>query len=150
MHLAKVIGPHNFVKSVIRTEEHIPDIEAISSHPLLLSLEDAPVEDFTRAFEGVDIVYFSAGAGGKGGAERTKKVDYEGAVKVFDAIEGVKGVKPRLVLVSAIDVRNPDGKVPEYYVSQRCRLRRCITLNSCRMMRTLQHPRPGGVASALI
>jgi len=115
MLLAKIIGPHNLVKSVIRAEAHIPDIEAVSSHPLLLSLEDAPVEDFTRAFEGVDVVYFSAGAGGKGGAERTKKVDYEGAVKVFDAIEGVKGVKPMLVLVSAVDVRNPDGKVPDYY-----------------------------------
>jgi len=115
MRLAKIIGPQNDVKSVIRTEAHILDIEAVSSHPLLLSLEDAPVEDFTRAFEGVDVVYFSAGAGGKGGEERTKKVDYEGAVKVFDAIEAVKGIKPRLILVSAVDVRNPDGEVPEHY-----------------------------------
>lgn len=105
------------VKSVIRTEEHIPDIKAVSSHPLLLSLEDTPVADFTSAFEDVDVVYFSAGAGGKGGAERTKKVDYEGAVKIFDAIEGVQGKKPRLILVSAADVRDPDGKIPEHYVS---------------------------------
>ncbi|KIM81998.1 hypothetical protein PILCRDRAFT_820886 [Piloderma croceum F 1598] len=115
LRLAKLIGANNSVKSVIRTEEHIQDIEAVSSHPLLLSLEDAPVADFTRAFEDVDVVYFSAGAGGKGGAERTKKVDYEGAVKIFDAIEGVQGKKPRLILVSAVDVRDPDGKVPEHY-----------------------------------
>lgn len=43
-------------------------------------------------------------------------MDYEGAVKVFDAIEGVKGSKPRLILVSAIDIRDPD-KVPAHYVS---------------------------------
>ena len=117
LRLAKLIGPSNSVKSIIRTEAHIPDIKAASAHPLLLSLEDAPVADFTRVFEGVDVVYFSAGAGGKGGPERTKKVDYEGAVKVFDAIEGVEGKKPRLILVSAVDVRDPNGKVPEHYVS---------------------------------
>jgi hypothetical protein len=43
-------------------------------------------------------------------------VDYEGALKVFDAIEGVKASKPRLILVSAIDIRDPD-KVPAHYVS---------------------------------
>lgn len=116
LRLAKLIGANNTVKSVIRTEAHIPDIQAASSHPLLLSLEDAPVVDFSKAFEGVDVVYFSAGAGGKGGPERTKKVDYEGAIKVFDAIEGVQGKKPRLILVSAIHAGNLDGKCPEHYV----------------------------------
>lgn len=115
--LAKLIGPQNNVKSVIRTKSHEADIKAASAHPLLLCLEDSPVSEFTQAFEGVDVVYFSAGAGGKGGPDATKKVDYEGALKVFDAIEGVAGKKPRLVLVSAVDVRNPDGPVPSHYVS---------------------------------
>jgi hypothetical protein len=75
------------------------------------------VSTFTAAFEETkaDVVVFSAGAGGKGGEERTKAVDYEGAVKVFDAIEGVSGSKPRLILVSAIDIRD-ESKVPEHYV----------------------------------
>ena len=68
-------------------------------------------------FKGNDVVVFSAGAGGKGGPERTKAVDYEGAVKVFDAIEGVEGAKPRLVLVSAIDVRDVNADPPPHYVS---------------------------------
>lgn len=64
------------------------------------------------------MVYFSAGAGGKGGEERTKKVDYEGAVKIYDAIEGVaEGKRPFLVLVSGIDVRDPE-KIPAHYVSR--------------------------------
>ncbi|KAF7966905.1 hypothetical protein HWV62_36621 [Athelia sp. TMB] len=113
--LAKIIGGQNSVKSIIRTKEHEADIKAVSSQPLLLSLEDSPVSDFTKAFEGADVIYFSAGAGGKGGSERTKKVDYEGAVKTFDAIEGVSGKKPRLVLVSAVDVRDPDGEFPSHY-----------------------------------
>lgn len=62
-------------------------------------------------------MYFSAGAGGKGGEERTKKVDYEGALKIFDAVEGVKETKkPFLILVSGVDIRNPD-KIPAHYVS---------------------------------
>ncbi|KAJ7436610.1 NADH(P)-binding-domain-containing protein, partial [Mycena latifolia] len=51
---------------------------------------------------------------GKGGEERTKRVDYEGAVKVFDAIEAVDGAHPRLVLVSALDVRD-HNKIPAHY-----------------------------------
>ena len=101
--------------SIIRTEDQIPDITDASATPLTLSLEDDPVDKFTAAFEGSDIVVFSAGAGGKGGPERTKAVDYEGALKVYDAIEAVKGEKPRLLLISAIDVRNPDI-IPDYYV----------------------------------
>lgn len=82
----------------------------------MLSLEDSPAEDLVRVFEKKDLVYFTAGSGGKGGADRTKKVDYEGAVKVFDAIEAVEGGgRPRLVLVSAMDIRDGE-KVPEYYV----------------------------------
>ena len=54
---------------------------------------------------------------GGGGEERTQKVDYEGALKIFDAIEGVEGpVKPRLILVSALDIRDPE-KIPTHYVS---------------------------------
>ena len=121
LRLAKLLAPTHTVTSIIRTSAHSPDITSIPAKPLVLSLEDSPVAEFSQAFEGQDVIYFSAGAGGKGGDERTKQVDYEGAVKVFDAIEGVKGNKPRLVLVSAIDVRDPD-KVPEYYV------RRALTI----------------------
>ena len=103
--------------SIIRDPAHEKDIKDISATPLLLSLEDASVADFSKAFKGCDVVYFSAGAGGKGSEERTKKVDYEGALKIFDAIEGVEGpVKPRLILVSALDIRDPE-KIPAHYVS---------------------------------
>ena len=46
-----------------------------------------------------------------------KKVDWEGAVKVFDAIEAVeKDPKPRLILVSALDVRDRSKPYPDHYV----------------------------------
>lgn len=124
LRLARILGPSHAVTSIIRTVAHEEDIKAASATPLLLSLEESAVSEFTAAFQGVDVVYFSAGAGGTGGEERTKSVDYEGALKVFDAIEGVQGTRPRLILVSAIDVRDPE-KIPAHYV----RARRLISSN---------------------
>uniref|UniRef100_A0A8H7XTM1 NAD(P)-binding domain-containing protein n=1 Tax=Psilocybe cubensis TaxID=181762 RepID=A0A8H7XTM1_PSICU len=114
LRLAKLLSATKSVTSIIRDASQNNDIMDVSATPLVLSLEDSPVSDFTKAFTGQDVVYFSAGAGGKGGEERTKKVDYEGAVKVFDAIEGVSSAKPRLILVSAIDIRDPE-KIPAHY-----------------------------------
>lgn len=97
-----------------------PDPSLIA--PIVLSLETSSVEEFTDVFTGSDVVYFIAGAGGKpdedgqAADERTKKVDYEGAVKVFDAVQAVKGTKPHLILVSAIDLRDSE-KIPAHYVS---------------------------------
>ena len=65
--------------------------------PIVASIEDDPVSKFTEIFQDSEVVVFSAGAGGKGGPDRTEKVDYGGALKVFDAIEAVnrEGEKPR-------------------------------------------------------
>lgn len=46
------------------------------------SLFKIPLQHFSKVYKGL---YFSVGAGGQGGEERTKKVDYEGALKIFDA-----------------------------------------------------------------
>jgi hypothetical protein len=85
---------------------------------------------------------FAAGAGGKGGPERTKKVDYEGALKgastssrialsysfqmmemmlinlhdhslVFEAIK-IASVN-RFLLISAVDCRDRSQPPPSYY-----------------------------------
>jgi len=114
LRLARLLTTAHTVTSIIRSSEHSADISAERAVPLVLSLEDDSVAEFSKVFEGADVVVFSAGAGGKGGPERTKKVDYEGAVKIFDAVENVKGDKPRLILVSAIDIRDPN-KIPAHY-----------------------------------
>ncbi|KAH8115118.1 NAD-binding protein [Phellopilus nigrolimitatus] len=102
------------VFSIIRNPEHSKEVAETGATPSVLSIEDDSKEKFAETFEGKDIVYFSAGAGGKGGPERTRKVDYEGAVKVFDAIELVKSARPRLIMVSAIDIRDPNT-IPAHY-----------------------------------
>ncbi|ETW79982.1 hypothetical protein HETIRDRAFT_435197 [Heterobasidion irregulare TC 32-1] len=119
LRLAGLIASKHSITSIIRDPAHSADLKAISTDitPLVLSLEDSPVSEFSSAFTDAATVVFSAGAGGNGGAERTRKVDYEGALKVFDAIEAVAGPKPHLVLVSALDVRDPN-KIPEHYTEE--------------------------------
>ncbi|KAB5592867.1 hypothetical protein CTheo_3656 [Ceratobasidium theobromae] len=120
LHLARLaVARSHQVTSLIRDPAHAQDITDIGAVPKLISLEDAPAADFTALFTetNADVVCFSAGAGGKGGEERTKAVDYLGAVKIFDAIDAVPGKKPRLVLVSGLDVGNQDT-FPDHYNEQ--------------------------------
>ena len=75
--------PHRFVKRmliVVLVHPSNDEIAKAGATPYVLSLEDASVKDFAELFdkEKPDGVVFSAGAGGKGGEERTKAVDYEG------------------------------------------------------------------------
>lgn len=120
LRLAKILSAQKHsVISVIRDKAQASDISATGAKPEVLSLEDAPASTFAELFQrtNTSLVYFSAGAGGKGGEARTKAVDYDGALKIFDAIELVpQGSRPFLVLVSGIDVRHPD-KIPAHYVS---------------------------------
>lgn len=120
LRLAKILSAQKHsVISVIRDKAQASDITATGAKPEVLSLEDAPASTFAEFFQrtNTSLVYFSAGAGGKGGEARTKAVDYDGALKIFDAIELVpQGSRPFLVLVSGIDVRHPD-KTPAHYVS---------------------------------
>jgi nucleoside-diphosphate-sugar epimerase len=91
------------------------DLEAIGTTPTVLSLESATVPEITALLttHKPDAVIWSAGAGGKGGKERTIAVDYEGAVKVFEGME-TANIR-RLIHVGAVDVRSRDKGIPEYY-----------------------------------
>lgn len=70
------------VSSLVRNESHFGAIQDAGGTPRLLSIEDATVGDLKSEFEGARGVLFAAGAGGKGGKDRTRKVDEEGAIKV--------------------------------------------------------------------
>ncbi|GAA6008591.1 hypothetical protein JCM10207_007169 [Rhodosporidiobolus poonsookiae] len=115
LHFARLASPSFSVHSLVRTQDHFADLESAGAKPVLLSLEEASVADLSAAFKGAQGVLFSAGSGGKGGPERTKKVDEEGAIKVMDAIEQLEGEKPKFVLVGAIDTRDMSKPPPSYY-----------------------------------
>ena len=88
------------VISVIRNPAQADDVAATGASPLVLSVEDATVEELTRALTGADAVVWSAGAGGKGGPQRTDAVDRAAAIRSMEAAAAA-GVR-RYVMVSFI------------------------------------------------
>ncbi|GAA5904504.1 hypothetical protein JCM6882_008926 [Rhodosporidiobolus microsporus] len=118
LHFARLAAPSFSVTSLVRSKDHFGDITSTGATPQLLSLEEASVEQLAEAFRGKEGVLFSAGSGGKGGKERTKAVDEEGAIKVFDAIETLPEPRPKLILVGAIDTRDMSKPPPSYYTKE--------------------------------
>ncbi|AMD87105.1 SDR family oxidoreductase [Actinomyces radicidentis] len=86
------------VVSLIRDADQAPDIAAVGAEPLVVSVEDATQQDITAALMGADAVVWSAGAGGKGGPDRTDAVDRQAAIRSMAAAADA-GVK-RYVMVS--------------------------------------------------
>lgn len=114
------------VVSQIRQAAHVEDLPKPSAPgsgkvvPLVSSLEGLTPSQLIEYFNEHEpnVVVFSAGAGGKGGAERTFAVDRDGAVRVFDALEqwgaGKRQDFKRFLLVSAVDSRDTSQKVDWY------------------------------------
>ena len=88
------------VVSLIRNPDHAEEVAAGGASPLLLSVETAGVQDLTEAFDGADAVVWSAGAGGKGGPERTDAVDRAAAIRTMEAAAAAGA--GRYVMVSFI------------------------------------------------
>jgi nucleoside-diphosphate-sugar epimerase len=100
---------------------HLPQPGPGKVEPLVKSLEELSVDQIADLFKAQEpnVILFAAGAGGKGGQERTFKVDRDGAIKVFDAIEksGIANNDSfsRFLLISAVDTRNVEKTKPEWY-----------------------------------
>ncbi|WWC59380.1 uncharacterized protein I303_101932 [Kwoniella dejecticola CBS 10117] len=101
------------VHSVIRNDGHSDELKKLGAKIHILSLEDASVPDLVSLFSEVkpDVVIFAAGAAGK--PPGPDVIDYEGAVKVFDALESAN--TKRLILIGAVDVRTRDKGWPDWY-----------------------------------
>lgn len=78
-------GRGDQVVSLIRDPAQSGDVTAAGVEPLVLSVEEAGLGDLTQAFEGADAVVWSAGAGGKGGPERTDAIDRVAAIRSMEA-----------------------------------------------------------------
>ena len=101
-----VAAGHDVV-SVIRDPAQAGDVAATGATPLVLSVEDAGVGELARALAGADAVVWSAGAGGKGGPQRTDAVDRAAAIRSMEAAAAA-GVR-RYVMVSFLTAY---GEVP--------------------------------------
>jgi len=109
--------PYNWqIDSIIRNPQQDQDIRDVGGNPIHLDIEYCSTSDLANTFKGADGIIWSAGAGGKGGRERTWAVDYEACKRAYDAAEQ-SGIR-RFILVSAIDVRNRDKPPPSWYTAK--------------------------------
>ena len=102
------------VYSIIRDRSQHQSLSEMGAIPILQSIEESSVEEIqgTIAQTKPDVVIWIAGAGGKGGPQRTDAVDRQGAIKVFDALR--RG--DRFIMVSAVDVRDRENRPqPDWY-----------------------------------
>ena len=99
-HIVKLLqsSDKHELTAMVRSEEQAEQLKQSGVNAVVANLEDN-VEQLAQAMKGSDAVIFSAGSGGKTGADKTLLVDLDGAVKSMEAAEQV-GIK-RYVMVSA-------------------------------------------------
>ena len=106
--LARVLaGRGDRVRGIVRNPDHVDDLQADGSEPVLCDLESAPVDEVAAAIEGAEAVVFAAGAGPGSGAQRKLTLDRDGASKLLEAARAAGA--PRYVMVSAVGAENPPG-----------------------------------------
>ena len=91
---------------MIRSSDHIPDLEEAGIEPALIDLENTDVAAMTEIVRGADAVVFAAGGGPDGNAERKETVDKGAAIMLADAAEAA-GVR-RYLMVSAMGTEQAD------------------------------------------
>jgi len=92
------------VLPIFRNPDRYDELADLGAIPVVLDIEHASVSELASAFAGCDAVVFSAGAGG-GDPERTRAVDFDGAVTAIKA--ATLAHVPRFVMVSAIGAGSP-------------------------------------------
>ncbi|KAF6823716.1 hypothetical protein CPLU01_11256 [Colletotrichum plurivorum] len=106
--------PHT-VFGVIRNPDQAPDLRAIGAKPIVQDIAAASEADFIRIFEGTrpDLVVWAAGGKDQASAEA---VDRDGAIRAMNALSKARVDSRRYIVVSALDVRDHEGKpVPDWY-----------------------------------
>ncbi|SNR98662.1 NAD(P)H-binding [Geodermatophilus pulveris] len=98
------------VVGIVRNPAHTGDLRADGAEPVVLDLEQAPVEQVAEAVAGADAVVFAAGAGAGSGEARKHTVDRGAAVLLADAAERA-GVR-RYLLVSSMGVERARSGAP--------------------------------------
>ena len=103
----------------VRDEKKLEDLKNNNIDAKLIDVAKDSVDDMVERFKDYDKVLFTIGAGGKGGAETTVKVDLDGAVKTMDAAK--KAGIGQYYMVSTWDssreaVENPDDPIKTYTI----------------------------------
>jgi uncharacterized protein YbjT (DUF2867 family) len=101
------------VVGMIRSPEHLRDLEAAGAEGAMIDLEDTDVEAMTEIVKGADAVVFAAGGGADGNVARKETVDKGAAIMLADAAEAA-GVR-RYVMVSAMGTEQADPDSDEVF-----------------------------------
>ncbi|MFW5468675.1 NAD(P)H-binding protein [Knoellia sp. CPCC 206435] len=110
LRLARILADSGHdVTSWIRRGDQCADIESVGATPAVLDVESMSVADMASALAGVDVVVWSAGAGG-GSPERTLAVDRDAAIRSMDG--AAQAGSPLYVMVSYFGARLDHG-VPQ-------------------------------------
>lgn len=104
--LASLLRQQYTVTSIIRDDAQSSSIRELGASPKVFSLEHSSVEEMSTVVRDQDVIVWSAGAGGKGGNERTMAVDKDAAIRM---IEACSPLQKRFIMVSALTSREPDN-----------------------------------------
>ncbi|WRP07220.1 SDR family oxidoreductase [Rossellomorea aquimaris] len=105
-------------KAIVRKEEQAKAFEQDGVQSSLVDLEGT-VDEITHGLKGADAVVFTAGSGGKTGADKTLLIDLDGAVKTMEAAKQA-GID-RFIMVSALQAHNRENwneSLKPYYVAK--------------------------------
>jgi uncharacterized protein YbjT (DUF2867 family) len=105
-------------RAIVRKEEQARAFEQDGVQSSLVDLEGT-VDEITHGLKGADAVVFSAGSGGKTGADKTLLIDLDGAVKTMEAAKQA-GID-RFIMVSALQAHNRENwneSLKPYYVAK--------------------------------
>jgi uncharacterized protein YbjT (DUF2867 family) len=105
-------------RAIVRKEEHARTFEQDGIQSSLVDLEGT-VDEITHGLKGANAVVFSAGSGGKTGADKTLLIDLDGAVKTMEAAKQA-GID-RFIMVSALQAHNRENwneSLKPYYVAK--------------------------------
>jgi uncharacterized protein YbjT (DUF2867 family) len=101
------------VVGMIRSPDHIGDLEDAGAQWAMIDLEDTDLDAMTEIVQGADAVVFAAGGGADGNAARKEIVDKGAAIMLADAAEAA-GV-PRYLMLSAMGTEKADPDSDEVF-----------------------------------
>ena len=105
----------------VRDDKKLNELKDKNIDAKLIDVANDPIDDMADIFKDYDKVLFSIGAGGKGGAETTIKVDLDGAVKTMEASKKA-GIKQYYMVStwdsSRVAVENPDDPIKTYTIAK--------------------------------
>lgn len=90
------------VTSMFRNPDHVPEIEKLGATPLLQDVTTLSVEEWAELQKDFDVVVWSAGNGGKAGADATYAIDRDAAIASIDGAASLGDQAPRYIMVSYV------------------------------------------------